>query len=242
MHFIKLDAIGSTNDYLKDLAKRLALDNFTVVTAESQTAGRGQRGSSWNSEPGKNLTMSVYYRFSDVDTQRLFVLNAAVSIAIVSALKAAEIPNLTVKWPNDIMSGKKKIGGILIENNVKTATEFESVIGIGLNVNQANFEGLPNAGSLYTESGRLFEKDEIGIQVAQSLKKQLLSLKTEDGKIWKEYNESLFRKGKPTVFKDEFGKQFMGIIVGASRDGLLKILHEDDSVKSYGIKQVAMLY
>ncbi|MBD3583795.1 biotin--[acetyl-CoA-carboxylase] ligase [Flavobacterium selenitireducens] len=242
MHFIKLDAIGSTNDFLKDLAKRQTLRDFTVVTANSQTDGRGQRGSVWKSEPGKNLTMSVFFRLSDLDTAALFMLNAAVALSVLEALKSMDIHELTLKWPNDIMSGNKKVGGILIENNVKTATEFESVIGIGINVNQDNFEGLPNAGSLHTVSGKFFDKDDLGLQVARSLETQLSAIKSEGDRIWERYNESLFRKGKPTVFVDESGKRFMGIVIEASKDGTLAIMHEDDSVTSYGIKQLTMLY
>ncbi len=242
MRLIKLDAIGSTNDYLKDLAKAEMLENFTTVTAESQTAGRGQRGATWISETGKNLTMSVFARIEMSGMQRLFVLNAAVATAILEVLKSFSIPDLSLKWPNDIMSGRKKVGGILIENNVKTANSVESVIGIGLNVNQTNFDGLPNAGSLGLVSGRFFEKDEICIHIASALERKFQNFESSLDRIWQEYEQNLFRKGKPTMFQDTLGSQFMGIISKPTKEGLLEILLEDDSTKAFGIKEVTMLY
>ena len=242
MQIIKLGAIGSTNDYIKDLAKVRELDNFTAVTAESQTSGRGQRGSTWVSEPGKNLTMSVYYRMKDTSADNLFSLNAATAIAVLDVLKMLEIPDPSLKWPNDIMSGKKKVAGILIENNVKTATHFESVIGIGLNVNQAGFDGLPNAGSLFTQTGQVFDKDEIAAALVKRLKSRL-SMLTEDAEtIWAIYGESLFRKGVPTVFMLQSGEKFMGIIIKATRNGMLEVQLEDDSSRTFGIKELTMLF
>ncbi|NUY82131.1 biotin--[acetyl-CoA-carboxylase] ligase [Flavobacterium sp. MAH-1] len=242
MHLIKLDAIGSTNDYLKDLSKTQNLSDFTVVTAEIQTSGRGQRGTVWNSEPGKNLTMSVFVRVSMNDASELFALNALVALSVLETLNASKIPGLSLKWPNDIMSGRKKIGGILIENNVKTATEFDSVIGIGLNVNQTAFDGLPNASSLFVVSGQTFDKETLCLQIVDRIRERLDLFKSTPDEIWETYNRSLFRKGIPTAFKDTSDKQFMGIITEAARDGQLKIMLEDDSVRSFGLKEVTMLF
>lgn len=242
MHLIKLDAIGSTNDYLKDLSKAQNLSDFTIVTAETQTSGRGQRGTVWNSEPGKNLTMSVFMRLSMNQLSELFVLNALVALSVLETLHILKIPGLALKWPNDIMSGRKKIGGILIENNVKTATESDSVIGIGLNVNQTDFEGLPNASSLFVVSGQTFDKEALCLQIVDRIRQRLNLFKSAPDEIWETYNRSLFRKGIPTAFKDTSDNQFMGIIIEAARDGQLKIMLEDDSVRSFGLKEVTMLF
>jgi len=242
MHFIKLDAIGSTNDFLKDLVRSRQLENFTVVTAETQTSGRGQRGTTWSSESGKNLTMSVFCRTKIHASSGLFVLNAATAIAILEAIRSFGIPDLSVKWPNDIMSGRSKIGGILIENNVKTAADFESVIGIGINVNQVGFESLPNASSMFLKSGREFDKEQVAVAIASELEAGLSDLETHVDEVWIVYNENLFRKGQPTVFEDNSGARFNGIIEQATRDGLLTIRLEDDSMRIFGIKEVAMLY
>ncbi|RZJ69704.1 biotin--[acetyl-CoA-carboxylase] ligase [Flavobacterium sp.] len=242
MRLIKLDAIGSTNDYLKDLAKAENLSEFTIVTAETQTAGRGQRGATWIVEPGKNLTMSVFVKVQMSETTQLFALNAAVALTILEVLKTFGIPELSLKWPNDIMSGRTKVGGILIENSVKTDNSVASVIGIGLNVNQTDFEGLPNASSLALVSGVFFEKDEICIHIASALEKRLEVFEKTSQKIWSDYQQNLFRKGKPTLFQDLSGDKFMGIIANATKEGLLEIKLGDDSIKSFGIKEVTMLY
>src|SRR3970282_291011 len=143
-----LDAIDSTNEFLKGLSNGQLLENFTVVTAENQTKGKGQMGSVWDSEVGKNLTMSVFIKDSLSDVNQIFKLNVGVVLAVVQALETFNIPNLMVKWPNDIMSYNFKIGGILIENSIKSDGTVHSIVGLGINVNQVNFENLPKASSL----------------------------------------------------------------------------------------------
>ncbi|RZJ65746.1 MAG: biotin--[acetyl-CoA-carboxylase] ligase [Flavobacterium sp.] len=242
MHVIKLDAIGSTNDYLKELLQNGSPGNFTVVTARTQTNGRGQMGAKWLSEPGKNLTMSVLVNDSRINLAQLFDLNVAVATAIIKALENFQIPELSIKWPNDIMSGKKKLGGILIENSVKTADDVASVIGIGLNVNQLDFNGLPNASSLAVVTQRTFDMDELMLSIVVSIQSQLEQLRENPENIWENFDSKLFRKGKPTTFEDASGNRFMGMIDEAGRDGKLYVKLEDDSVKSFGIKQITMLY
>ena len=139
MQIIKLDATGSTNDYLRSILSAKTLEDYTVVIAENQFAGRGQRGNSWVSEPGKNLTFSFLKRNLTLNPQNHFILNMGVSLALHDALSAIGVPGLTIKWPNDIMSGNSKICGILIENLISGAQIRHSIIGIGLNVNQTNF-------------------------------------------------------------------------------------------------------
>ena len=145
MKIIKLDATESTNHYLKDLLAKNTLGDFTVVTCDYQKKGRGQRGNVWTSERGKNLTVSVLKHFSGFDMTRISYLNLAVSLAILRALEELAVPELKVKWPNDIMSGNKKICGILVETVLKGGQIKFGVLGFGLNVNQIKFENLPQA-------------------------------------------------------------------------------------------------
>ena len=120
MQLIKLDAIDSTNEFLKGLSSNQLLENFTVVTAENQTKGKGQMGAIWNSEPSKNLIMSVLVTDFVTDINQIFDINIVVSVSIIQVLQDLNIPELSIKWPNDIMSYNKKIGGILIENSIKS--------------------------------------------------------------------------------------------------------------------------
>ncbi|TFG78733.1 MAG: biotin--[acetyl-CoA-carboxylase] ligase, partial [Flavobacteriales bacterium] len=148
MRIVKLNAIDSTNCYLKGLMQTEALEDFTVVVANQQNSGRGQMGSKWTSEPGKNLIMSVLKIFNDLPAEQQFSLNVCVSLAVFDTLKSLEIPKLSIKWPNDILSGNLKIGGILIENSLLGTQIRSAIIGLGLNVNQTDFVDLPNASSL----------------------------------------------------------------------------------------------
>ena len=168
MKLIKLDAIDSTNDFLKSLASQDELDNFTVVTAENQTKGKGQMGSKWQSESGKNLIMSVLVKEFLYDNEQVFNLSVIVSLAVIDALKSLNIPDLCIKWPNDIMSYNKKVGGILIENTIKSDGRIVSVVGIGLNVNQTNFDHLPNASSLAVICKTQFDKNALVLLIAEN--------------------------------------------------------------------------
>ncbi|RDI13103.1 biotin--[acetyl-CoA-carboxylase] ligase [Flavobacterium sp. AG291] len=242
MNIIKLSAINSTNDYLKGLSSAQYLENFTIVSAEDQTAGRGQMGAQWNVEPGKNLTFSVLVKDLLLDVTEIFSLNAAVAVSVVGALENFSVPNLFIKWPNDILADNKKIGGILIENSIKSGGEIYSVIGIGLNVNQKEFGELTKASSLAVVMNKEFDKDAIMTAIVESLKRNVAILLNKNGsKIWKDYHAKLYKKGLPMPFEKN-GVRFMGIIQGVSQKGELKVQLEDDTVKAYGIKEVQLLY
>ena len=129
MPLIKLDAIDSTNDFLKQLAKEKWLENYTAVMAFEQTKGRGQMGSEWLSEPGKNLTVSVLVKDVPVEMVSIYDFNVAVSLAGVALLQWNGIEKVNVKWPNDIMAEQKKVGGILTENSLKSDGTFTAVVG-----------------------------------------------------------------------------------------------------------------
>lgn len=246
MKLIKLDAIDSTNDFLKALASQEELDNFTVVTAENQTKGKGQMGSKWQSESGKNLIMSVLVKDFLFNNEQVFNLSVIVSLAVIETLKSLDISNLSIKWPNDIMSYNKKIGGILIENTLKSDGRIVSVVGLGLNVNQTNFDELPHASSLAVLSGNTFDKDILPFLITEKIKQKIQSWQTNSSIFWEEYFNSLFRKGVPMPFKnlhpETSGQNFMGIIQGVSPVGKIQILLEDDSVSEFEIKEIQMLY
>lgn len=246
MKLIKLDAIDSTNDFLKSLSSQDELDNFTVVTAENQTKGKGQMGAKWQSESGKNLIMSVLVKDFVFDNEQVFNLSIIVSLSVIEVLKSFNIPNLSIKWPNDIMSYNKKIGGILIENTLKSDGRIVSVVGLGLNVNQTNFDELPNASSLAVISGSSFDKDILPGLVVERMNAKIESWESDSEHFWTDYFNSLFRKGVPMPFKhlnpEALGENFMGIIQGVSPVGKIQILLEDDSVAEFDIKEIQMLY
>lgn len=242
MKLIKLDAIDSTNDFLKSLSSQDELENFTVVTAENQTKGKGQMGAKWSSETGKNLIMSVLVKDFLFDNEQVFNLSIVVSLAVLDALKSLNIPDLCIKWPNDIMSYNKKIGGILIENTLKSDGRIVSVVGIGINVNQTNYDELPRGSSLAVISGKTFDKENLAILITEKIQEKTELWITSSSLFWIDYFNSLFKKGVPMPFKNLEDKNFMGIIQGVSPIGKLQVLLEDDSVSEFEIKEIQMLY
>lgn len=240
---IKLDATESTNVYLKELLQLKDLEDYTTVLAKKQLKGRGQMGTSWQSEKGKNLTFSILKKFEGLAIENQFNLNIAISLAVHSVLTELTIPQITVKWPNDIMSGSAKICGILIENVLKGQFIQNSIIGIGLNVNQTSFEKLDKVSSLKLLTGRFFDLDELLHRLLGKLKLHLAKIDQKTvTQMLPAYEKLLFRKDKPSTFKDEMGQTFMGFIREVSSSGKLKVELEDHIHKEYDLKEVSLLY
>jgi biotin--[acetyl-coA-carboxylase] ligase len=243
MEIIKLNATNSTNTYLKNLLKEKQVKDLSCIWALSQTQGRGQQGAKWISEPGKNLTFSVLKKFENLSSEYHFLLNMEVSLAIFRALKKLYIPDLAVKWANDILSSKKKICGILIENTLHKEQISSSIIGIGLNVNQVFFNDLPNVSSLQKIMGHPFDLDEVLLLICQELEVSLKSLSpTRFETMLDEYHTHLFRKDKPSTFEYPNGERFMGYIRGVSHNGQLQVEQEDALMSSFSLKEIKLLY
>ena len=243
MEIIKLNATNSTNTYLKNLIKEKPVEDLSCVWALSQTQGRGQQGASWVAEPGKNLTFSVFKKFDQLPSEYHFLLNMEVSLAIFRTLKKLYIPDLAVKWANDILSAKKKICGILIENTLQKEAITASVIGIGLNVNQLFFGELPHVSSLQKIMGHPFDLEEILLLIGHELEAALLSLSpTRFETVLREYHSHLFRKDKPSTFEYPNGQRFMGYIRGVDHNGQLQVEQEDALMSSFSLKEVKLLY
>lgn len=243
MRIIKLDATNSTNAYLKNAMHKEVLDDFTVVIAKNQLKGRGQLGAEWNSEPGKNLTASILKKFSSLKARLQFSLNMVVSLAVYDTLKALQIADIGIKWPNDILSGKQKICGILIENVIQEQLIVSAIVGIGLNVNQQYFPGLKRVTSISLETGKTFAVDEVLLQLLTNLGKRLGEV--EENKfeeIKAKYEALLFRKDQAATFRDTANQRFMGYIRGVSDSGKLRVELEDQLIQEYDLKEVEMLY
>jgi len=239
---IKLNAIDSTNSYLINLGKKERLTNPTIVVSEKQLKGRGQLGATWQSKPSQSLTFSIFKRFEGIPANHLSSITFAVSIAVYKALNRMLIPQLKIKWPNDIMSHSKKLAGILIENQVKQSEIVSTVIGIGINVNEENFENLPQATSILLSTGRKHLLDEVLQTVYETIFKELNRVEQGDFQNLKsEYEKTLFRKNIVSVFEDTPGNRFNGKIKGVSEEGELLIENEDEIITSYQLKEIKYL-
>lgn len=214
------------------------------MLASAQPQGRGQHGSRWESEPGKNLTLSLILYPDFLPAWRNFVLNKAVSLAVRDCV-AAFLPqkNVGIKWPNDIYVGDKKIGGILIQNTLQQSTIASSIIGIGLNINQTVFsEAVPNPTSLQLESGNEFALETVLASLAQRLEQYYLQLRAGN---WEQldvlYLQKLYRLGINSVFQRIDGTVFRGVITGISDSGRLQI-SDDDFVETFDLKEVSFVH
>jgi len=243
MGIIKLNAIDSTNSYLRRLSAEETIEDYTIVLAKYQTHGRGQMGTVWSSEKSKNLMFSMFKDVSGFNLEYPFLISMSTSLAILKSLQKLSISKLSIKWPNDILSEDKKICGILIENVIKLNSLSNSIIGIGLNVNQTEFENLPQASSLRLITGRIFDLDEVLHVILRNFKHYFKILKQgEYGIIKSEYEAVLFRKDKPSTFRDSEGCVFSGFIKSVSFYGNLQVMLEDNLVKEYDLKEITLLY
>lgn len=223
------------------MAQNTVLENYTVALAEKQSKGRGQMDASWHSEPFKNLTFSTFTSLNQLSTKHKPYLNYAVSIAVLEVLKSYGLTNIRVKWPNDIMAGKCKICGILIETTFIGSKIKNVIIGIGLNVNQTVFpNNLPNPTSLKLEIGQNFIIEELLHKIVATIQSKIELLEQQQfERILDPYLSNLYEKNVPRTFRDERNNTFFnGMIKGVSKSGQLLIQLEDDTIKEFDIKEV----
>lgn len=230
----KLHATESTNDYLKLRFRESKLTQLHTVVTHHQTAGRGQMGAGWTSEPGKNLTFSVL--FKNKMGLAPFQINKFVSVMLVRFLKDHLEISAEIKWPNDILSVNKKIAGVLIENNFKAGVISHSIIGIGLNVNQLDFQDLPRASSLSRITGKEYNLDQLLKNFLTYLHTQLPEYKSHINS----YESHMFGYLKNKNFVID-GLNQAAVIKGVDESGkLILVIKNEDQF--FDLKEVAWLY
>ncbi len=243
MKIRKLSAITSTNDYLKELASKTALLNYTIVVTDFQTKGKGQLYNSWHSEAGKNLLFSVLIRFEFVKIKSQTFLNFAISNAIFEVLDSY-LPFIKIKWPNDIMSHKNKICGILIENVVKNDIIKHSIVGIGLNINQIIFpKELKNVTSLKIELLKSFDRDTLLEKIIKAIKKQVVLFENKQfDELKSSYIKNLYKVNKPAMFKRSNNTIFLGKIINITNTGKLIIELDTGKLEEFSVKEITFLH
>ena len=233
MQIIKLDATDSTNDYLRQMLLANKLTTPTVVWSLFQKKGKGQRKQVWTSLAGENLMFSLYIPNLTRSADQLFSIHKIVSVCLADWLLSLQIPNISVKWPNDILSGHKKLGGILVESSLQKSIAKSIIIGVGINVNQIQFPQLPNATSMRLLKAKTYDLDTLLFSVAPKLIEGL----TFSGKDWDAaYEQSLYGLNKNRRFVS--GKhEFQGIIRSVSKDGKL-VLETEIGKKLFEVKEL----
>ena len=237
---IKLNATTSTNDYLKKRYKSGKVLDGDLVWTENQTSGRGQLNKKWISEPFKSLTFSVYKQFNGL-LIKPFKFNAVVCLGIIYALKKLSIPGLSIKWPNDILSENKKIGGILIENFFNRSRINASVIGIGLNLNQEKFEKLPKATSLKIITGKKWSSKIILDALVPLLEEYLFMFDFQDSSILDQYQKILWKRNKTILF-DMDGKLYKGKLKGVDESGMIILQDQEKMIRKFNNSQISIQY
>jgi len=240
---IRLQSVDSTNNYAKSFLKQnKTLAEGTVIIAESQEQGRGQYGNSWDTEPGKNLTFSIvlYPKFLKASEQ--FLLSQAVSLGIVDCLRNHISLPVFIKWPNDILIEKKKMCGILIENNIMKDALSESIVGIGLNVNQSVFpESVLNATSLKLISKNDFDLEVLLQELLGCIEKYYLKLMHGQIDFIKEkYLQQLYQY-KISADYNIKNEKVEGTIEGVNKMGQLEMRVKDE-VRVFNNKEVEFLF
>ena len=243
MSVITLQSVPSTNTWTKNNAATLGHGDI-VVTAD-QTAGRGQRGNHWESEPGRNLTFSVFLHPVAIAPAQQFLISEIVSLAVASALRhnlpEAIAKNVAVKWPNDIYVGNSKIAGILIEHTISGAAIGHTVVGIGLNVNQERFiSNAPNPVSMKMLSGQSHNLDTFMHEIASDIVRQVDAPRPDATHT--AYLESLWRNdGCMHQFATPDGTVFHASIVNVAPSGMLCLSTPDGTNLEFAFKEVAFI-
>ncbi len=241
MKIIHLEEVDSTNSYIMREASKLEAP--VMVIAHTQTAGQGQRGNSWESEPGKNLTFSIFYRPVELPPMAQFAMSEAVALGVVDFLGNHGI-EAKVKWPNDIYVGDKKICGILIRHSIMGASVSYSVIGVGINVNQKEFvSDAPNPVSMWQISGVEYDLRVLEKEIANIMGNRLEAIRNPEDRVslHGEFMGKLWRgDGKLYPFTDATtGECFMAKIESIASHGPMSLRLEDGSVRTYAFKEVS---
>ena len=247
MNVIHLESVDSTNNYLRYLVESDPdLETYTVVVADSQTHGKGQRGNTWESEPGLNLNFSMLLRpnLLAAPKARLFDINVITALAVREALSERITRHrVFIKWPNDILVEDNKIAGILTENEFSGFALEYSIVGIGVNVNQVDFHGYPRpATSLAAEIGEPSDITRLSKDIAKGIRKRIENLPASADYLRNKYHQHLYKLGSSEWFRTSEGELFKGTIQHVEENGLLII--QDDATgknRSFAFKQVKFL-
>ena len=236
---VHLSSVDSTNNYAANLLKAGLAHSGTVILADEQTNGRGQRGETWQSKPGMNLQFTVIWKPKELLLANQRYLNFAVSIAIVKYLEKHNLSS-EIKWPNDILVDEKKICGILIENQIQGNRIAASIIGIGLNVNQLEFDGFSATSIKKEKEISKIPKEELESLLYELNKTLAILSENKTVELEQAYCEKMIGYQETRSFQDNKGP-FQGEIKGVDSEGNLMILRKEGLV-NYGIKEVKFLF
>jgi BirA family biotin operon repressor/biotin-[acetyl-CoA-carboxylase] ligase len=233
IHYI--EQTTSTNDE----ARKECYDHLDAIWSEYQTSGRGQRGHSWHSAEGENVTFSVVLKPIFLPVVEQFLLSEVVALALVDTMAEYGI-ECRIKWTNDLYAGDSKLAGVLIEHQLSTEGIVRTIVGIGLNINQREFPAdLPNPTSMALLRSASFDRREV-------LERYMANLEAWYGKllegnksaIEERYRELMYHLDEQHIYALASGEKFRAIIRGVRPSGELRLEHEDGTIREYAFKEV----
>ena len=239
---IHLPETESTNLYAKAID---TMDDLTLITTDHQTAGRGQRGNSWESEAGRNLLFSLIIKPSTIPAAQQFVISELISVSICDTL-SQYTPDIRIKWPNDIYYRDRKLCGILIEHDIEGTHLSRSIIGVGVNVNQAEFvSDAPNPISLSQVLGHEVEREELLTRIVNHFATLYEWYAAQDEALdsptlHTRYTALLYRRNEEAPYRDAQGL-FTATLRDVAPDGRLLLEDEQGTQRSYLFKEVAYI-
>jgi len=238
---IKKTSLESTNSFLKEITHLKEIKNGTIVSTNYQTIGRGQRNNVWESKKDKNILMSFVFRSNNIFAENQFIISKTVSLSILDLLSEYN-KNVKIKWPNDIYINDKKIAGILIENSLQGNKISNSIIGIGLNINQTCFsKSIPNPTSLSIETNNSYKVNIILEKLIKFLNFRFnLLLQKNFDKINNDYLQNLYRFNEFHNFETQ-NKNFKAKIKTIDKIGRLVLILKNGDIQTFAFKEVKFL-
>lgn len=242
----ELESVDSTNSYATELLKHRNLTEGHTVWARRQTHGRGQRGNSWESEAGSNVTMSVIWYPLFLSPSSQFMLTQAVALGVSDFLsyklsQAGVQAYIQIKWPNDLFADEHKIGGILIENSIRNGVVAASIVGVGVNINQTDFASANKPVSLKLLTGKSYDIRICVEELCAFLEPRYLQLRGgKYGQLHEEYLSRLYRLNE-WAYYEAAGRRFTGRITGVAPGGRLLMELEGQEHAAFDFKEVVFL-
>ncbi len=243
MNLFIFEHTTSTND----LGRSSSFSHGDVIWAYEQSAGRGQRGNKWVDEFGNNLTFSIILQPTEVAANEQFVISQITALALRETLSSFGI-EAQIKWTNDIYVGDYKVAGVLIENSLQDGVVSRSIIGVGLNVNQLEFNpSLPNPTSMRRCTGLRYDREEVLRRFHERLTQRYADLVADSDsdsaqrEISAEYHSALYRLGEEHTYQLASGDHIRATIEGVCSQGELRLRHSGGDVCDYLFREVAFI-
>ncbi len=231
---IWLEKTDSTNKFVKTLINNNAIKNGTIIAAKEQTNGKGQQNNIWQTEPNHNLTFSLYLEFN-IKAIHQFYISKIIALSIHEFI-SKKVNNVTIKWPNDIYIDNKKVAGILIENTIQGENITKSIIGVGININQINFDkSIPNPISLKSITKKTYNLKNVLIEISHLINSKLMLINNFNT-IDNLYNKLLYKLNTESSFTYN-NNIFIGKILGTEQDGRIKIKTQN-LIKRFGFHEI----